>query len=297
MDLFQIKGAVLSPLPRVVPKLEREIQRLLEGNLEAALGIRLVASEHSTGERHGGRIDTLGLDENNTPVIIEYKLSNSANVVTQGLFYLDWLVDHRGDFEILVHKRLDEKTAVDWTSPRVILVADSFTTYDVHAVAQMGRNIQLLEYKRFQSDILGISVVGKGWPRREAKDLLRQRWRITRSSVTCNAPRPPSALLLRSCGSMLGLGDDVTESPVKDYIAYRTTRNVCCLEVHREHLLLYLTLDPALGKDCPLCRDVTNIGHYGTGRLEVRVTSANDVAAARGLLERAYNEVTGVSAA
>ena len=95
---------------------------------------------------------------------------------------------------------------------------------------------------------------------------------------------------------VLGLGEDVTESPVKDYIAYRTTRNICCLEVHREHLLLYLTLDPALGSDCPNCRDVTSIGHYGTGRLEVRVTSADDVPVAEGLLDLAYKELSGASA-
>jgi hypothetical protein len=43
-------------------KLEREVQNLFEANLEALVGVRLVASEYSTGQ--GGRIDTLGIDEN-----------------------------------------------------------------------------------------------------------------------------------------------------------------------------------------------------------------------------------------
>jgi hypothetical protein len=34
---------------------------------------------------HGGRIDTLGLDDNNCPVIIEYKHALNENVISQGL--------------------------------------------------------------------------------------------------------------------------------------------------------------------------------------------------------------------
>ena len=115
MNLFQVKDAKLSPLKRVAPKLEREIQKLLEANLETVFGIRFLASEYCTGQKHAGRIDTLGIDENHTPVIIEYKLSSSVNVVTQSLFYLDWLLDHKGDFEILVHKCLG--TVCRWTGP------------------------------------------------------------------------------------------------------------------------------------------------------------------------------------
>jgi RecB family endonuclease NucS len=56
--------------------------------------VRFLASEHATGRVHGGRIDTLGLDENHAPVIIEYKRAINENVINQGLFYLDWLLDH-----------------------------------------------------------------------------------------------------------------------------------------------------------------------------------------------------------
>lgn len=49
---------------------EKILQTLIESNLEAFLGVRLLASEYSTGKTHGGRIDTLGIDENNCPVII-----------------------------------------------------------------------------------------------------------------------------------------------------------------------------------------------------------------------------------
>jgi hypothetical protein len=39
-------------------------------NLETFLGVGFLESEYTTGKTHGGRIDTLGLDENRRPVII-----------------------------------------------------------------------------------------------------------------------------------------------------------------------------------------------------------------------------------
>lgn len=70
-------------------KLEREIQSLFEANLEVLLGVRFVASEFSTNQ--GGRIDTLGIDENGFPVVIEYKLDKNRTIINQGLSSMAWL--------------------------------------------------------------------------------------------------------------------------------------------------------------------------------------------------------------
>jgi RecB family endonuclease NucS len=88
-----------TPIALIVPK-ERDLQKLFESNLEALLGVRFIASEFTTGDRQRGRIDTLGLDQDGYPTIIEYKKSSKENVINQGLFYLDWLVDHKGDFTL-----------------------------------------------------------------------------------------------------------------------------------------------------------------------------------------------------
>jgi len=38
---------------------------------------------------NGGRIDTLGIDENSGPVIFKYKRVSNENVINQGIFYLE----------------------------------------------------------------------------------------------------------------------------------------------------------------------------------------------------------------
>src|SRR5205809_6951663 len=108
---FRIENGTAVELQGTALALERPLQVLIERNMEVLFGVRFLASEHSTGKKHGGRIDSLGLDENGSPVIFEYKRAVNENVINQGLFYLDWLLDHRAEFELLVMRKLDSKAA------------------------------------------------------------------------------------------------------------------------------------------------------------------------------------------
>ena len=78
-------------------------------------------------------MDTLGIDENGCPVIIEYKRASNENVINQGLFYLDWLKDHRGDFELLVLKKLGKNVAdgTMWSFLVVLSPPCSFVVWTV----------------------------------------------------------------------------------------------------------------------------------------------------------------------
>ncbi len=156
IKLFQFQEQGVAELPGAAVQVENSLQVLFEANLEALLGIRFIATEHSTGPVHGGRIDTLGLDEDNSPVIIEYKRAVNENVINQGLFYLDWLMDHRKEFQWLVMEKLGPEAAkaVDWSAPRLLCIAGDFTRYDEHAVKQIARNIELIRYRRFGEDLL-----------------------------------------------------------------------------------------------------------------------------------------------
>src|SRR5262249_25687129 len=100
-------------------------------------------------------------DENGCPVILEYKRASNENVINQGLFYLDWLMDHRKDFQWLAMEKLGKKDAeaVDWSAPRLICIAGDFNPYDHHAVKQIQRNIELIRYRRFGSDLLMLDLL------------------------------------------------------------------------------------------------------------------------------------------
>jgi Domain of unknown function (DUF4268) len=155
ITLFRLdKNAVEEIMPRPVG-VEKTVHSLIESHLEQFLNVRFLASEYSTGKTHKGRIDTLGIDRNRAPVIIEYKRASNENVITQGLFYLAWLSDHKAEFELLVTKKAGQEmaSAIQWNCSRLICIASDFHKYDEQAVQQINRNIELIRY-RFYGDAL-----------------------------------------------------------------------------------------------------------------------------------------------
>jgi predicted transport protein len=169
MPVFQTRASKAVQLEPVPFASERELQRYFEDNLEELLGVRFIATEVGTGEKHGGRIDTLGLDEEGNPVIIEYKWDKSDSVINQGLFYLDWLLDHRGDFELRAQKTLGHEIDVPWQAPRLILVASTYTKYDGYAVNRLTDRVQLLRYQRYSDGTFVLDSVNEPLsPKRKA---------------------------------------------------------------------------------------------------------------------------------
>ena len=120
---------------------EKEMQELIESNMKTFLGINFLKSEYFTGKAHDGYIDSLGIDENYRPVIIEYKRSRGANVISQVLSYYYWLMDHKAEFKDLVSEERSKKDAdrIKWL-PRLLCVARDFTKHDEDAVKAINKN-------------------------------------------------------------------------------------------------------------------------------------------------------------
>ena len=91
IKLFEV-GTVVKERTSSTVVLEKQLQTTIEQNMETFFGVRFLKSEYMITS---GRMDSIGIDENNSPVIFEYKRSTSENVINQGLFYLDWLLDHK----------------------------------------------------------------------------------------------------------------------------------------------------------------------------------------------------------
>jgi predicted transport protein len=296
LKLFMSKGQTLLELESSSAPLERGLQTQFESNLEVLLGVRFLASEYVTS--NGGRMDTLGIDENGYPVIIEYKRDRSENVINQGLFYLDWLMDHRGDFEILVRDRFGKEAAehIEWSAPRLICIAADFTKYDTHAVNQMGRNIELIRYRKFGDDLLLLELltavsVSHAAPVTVASSGGRAVRYKTVSDSVADADTRLANLYADVENFLLGLGDDVTKKTLRFYLAFRRIKNFACVEVKPQLgvVRLYLKIDAAsLALEDGFTRDVTLIGHYGTGDLEVTLKSHDDLERAKLLIMQSY---------
>jgi predicted transport protein len=295
IKLFQIQAQSVRELRAESVDIEKSLQSLMEQHLESFLGVRFVAAEYVTGKVHGGRIDTLGLDDNNCPVIIEYKRALNENVISQGLFYLDWLMDHQGEFQLQVMKRLGPACAekIDWTGPRLLCIAGDFTRYDEYAVLQIPRSIELLRYRRYGGDLLLLELVraGNAVPnQRRAHASEAAKEKLPAAGTTETVATPSVQDVWESLKAfLLALGDDVQMKELEHYIAFRRLKNFTCVKLRSKDVQVWVRLDPS---SVPLeegfTRDVSQIGHAGTGDLEIRIQTAADLERAQPLLLRSY---------
>ena len=293
IKLFRISDSGLSEIQGSSVELEKSLQTTIESNLETLFGVRSLASEYATGKAHGGRIDTLGIDENSCPVIIEYKRALNVNVINQGLFYLDWLLDHKAEIKLLALDRYgaDEANKIDWDGTRLLCIAADFTRYDEYAVHQIDRNIELIRYRRFGEELLlleGVNTVtAKASAEKIAKTQEGQVPGKTWDQYIAELKEPIPDLFEALRAFLIALGDDVQEKSLSLYIAFKRLRNFACVTFGKDKLVLYLRLNPdTVQLERDFSRDVRSIGHWGTGDLELTIRSFEDFERAKPLLVR-----------
>ncbi|GAB1054421.1 MAG: DUF5655 domain-containing protein [Shewanella algae] len=310
IKLFKYHSSGVTELEGKAAVVERDLQQLIESNMEAFLGVRFLATEYNTGKTHRGRIDSLGLDENGCPVIIEYKRHTNENVINQGLFYLDWLLDHQAEFQLLVMKTLGNEAAesIEWEGTRLLCIAGDFTKYDEHAVQQINRNIELLRYKLFADDLLMLELVNV-----VAVSGQSVKSQIGLTGTDAAFAKPKSSSVMKTHLEQLelasvslkqlydgvidytaSLGDDVHYKQLKLYGAFRRLKNFVCIIVLPKQdpkLQLLVRLDPkTVDMEEGFSRDVSEIGHWGTGDLELTIRTADDLEKAKPLIKRAAEE-------
>jgi len=223
----------------------------------------------------------------------------NENVINQGLFYLDWLLDHKAEFELLVLKNLTKEDSenIDWYNPRLLCIAGDFNKYDEHAVKQMNRNIELIRYRRFGEDLLLLELVNVAEAKNGSSVILssgtskskQQMKRVTENLEAANKQLTDLYHALRDYA--MNLGDDVQEKTLKYYFAYKRIKNFACVEIFTQSnkLQVYIKLNPdEIQLEEGFTRDVRNIGHFGTGDLEITIRNEEDLTKAEPLILRSY---------
>ena len=296
IKLFDISSTV-QELPSKQAALEKDLQKLLEENMFTFFGVTFLKSEYKTTN---GRMDSIGIDENNCPVIFEYKRSINENVINQGLFYLDWLLDHKADFKLLVMDILGKEKAanIDWSMPCVICIANNFTKFDEHAVNQMQRNIKLVRYRKFGDNLIAFEHLNapqvqpityeepqlKPTKKNDVKEKAFKQYFEESGEKKQN-------IFYSIRDYVLSLGDDIAENQLKFYVAFKKSKNFVCVEVYQSQILCHLKLNPDTVDLVPgFIEDVRTKGHWGTGDLRLIIKSIEDFEKVKPLIDRAYNE-------
>jgi predicted transport protein len=300
MALFKIKNSNVAKLSTIDLDKEKNIQTLFEQNLLTILNVDFLATEYSTS--FGGRIDTLGIDKNGSPVIIEYKRNQNDNVINQGLSYLRWLLDHKADFEILCRNK-NIKMEIDWDSPRVICVAESYNKFDLDTVEILPMKIELLRYRIYEDNILMVEsesqrnvkistskIFEKGKKEKETGIKLQKDYNI--ESHLKQASKEIKDLFLSLKEKIMSLDNSIIEEAKAKYIAYKLTTNFVDIVIQKNAIKAFLNVPSGkLTDNFNIARDLTKpkpIGHWGNGDYEVLIKNPEEMNKLFDLIRQSY---------
>lgn len=289
IKLFKI-GSEVKELKSGCTTIERELQNIIEKNMFEFFGVRFLQSEYRIDN---GRMDSIGIDENNCPVIFEYKCHSNENVINQGLFYLNWLLEHKANFKLLVIEKLGIKEAekIDWSMPRVICIASDFNKYDEEAIEQINRNVSLIRYKKYDDNLLLFELLNTNTvaPLETEKEVSNKK-QIDKTFVEQyeTAPDTLKKIFDEIKDYALSLGDDVSENTLKLYLAFKKIKNFATMEIYQSKILINFRLEPKNYELDDTLRDVSNIGHWGCGDLQIIIKSQKEIELTKKLLQEAY---------
>jgi predicted transport protein len=156
MKLFSLKEKKLKGIRANPFKLEKEIQEIVESNLQELFQLQFVQSELRI---KNFRIDSLAFDnETKSFVVIEYKKERNFSVIDQGYTYLSLMLNNKADF-ILEYNEHCEKNLkrddVDWSQSRVMFISPHYTDYQKHSVNFKDIPFELWEIKQYENGLIG----------------------------------------------------------------------------------------------------------------------------------------------
>lgn len=193
--------------------------------------------------------------------------------------------------------RVDDRRA-----PRLICIAGDFNRYDDHAVKQIQRNIELIRYRRFGDELLMLDLVAATAVK--ATPIDSKPSGAVESGGTSGRYKTIGTVIeeldpglrdryeaLRAY--LLALGDDVQETTLRFYIAFKRIKNFACVEFRPTtgRINVFVKVEPAsITLEPGFTRDVSNVGHFGTGDLEITLSKPEDLDKALPLIKRSYED-------
>jgi predicted transport protein len=304
MKLFEINGEKLKSVQLNPFKVEKEIQNIVEKNVDTIFGLEFVKSEITI---EGFRIDTLCYDkENNAFVIIEYKKDKNFSVIDQGYTYLSLLINKKAEF-ILEYNEIKNNTLkrndLDWSQSRIFFLSPKFTDYQKHSVNFKDVPFELWEIKKYSNNTLGLS-------RQETKStesieslsnekignivsqVSREVKVYTEEYHLQNPKRKESIRELYQDlkDRILNLGNDIEVVHRKMYIGFKRKTNFFDISPYFTELKCWINLKKGKLDDPKVFgRDVNNTGHHGNGDYEFRVDEKTDLEYLMFLVKQSYD--------
>ena len=246
MPIFKKEDGKLKKLKASAFDKEKSLQSLVEENLYEVLDMHLLASEYDT--TFGGRIDTLAVDTDGAPVIIEYKKNRNHNVINQGLSYLRWLQAQKVEFfEMLILKKLAKEIVknidVDWKNPRVICIAESYSKFDIDTVEVIPMRIELFRYRYYEDGILSLEPLAVSEQKSKSEtsaSIEKPVIDLTIDDLISKTSDNMKEIFSELRRRIFELDQNIMEKATRLYVAYRVSKNFAEIHIGKDQLRIHL---------------------------------------------------------
>lgn len=289
---------------------EKDIQKFVENNMEQIFNIKFIESEVSFNDINdgNGRIDSIGIDENNRPVIIEYKLNDRHNAIVQAMYYTEWLKSNKEKIEKMISKKYGEKMSemIEW-KPRIICIANKFDKYWIELLRKNNNffgDITLVKYYLYgNSSIVGFEYLNNF---NESNKLLNcNKNEYTKDNINAIDGYNQSEFILKYnkldsktkelvnyiSSEIENISNDISITILKHYKAFSKIRNFVCMVIKKEKIILYLQLDYSDDmKFFENIEDYSKKGHLGTGDVKISIRSKKEFEDIFKYIEKSYQE-------
>lgn len=288
MSTYKIYTDQLTLIKEKPFKLEKEIQNIVEKNLQTLLGLDFIKTGFSIGTF---RIDSLAFDSDKKSfVIIEYKRDKNFSVIDQGYAYLSLMLNNKAEFILEYNESKSgtlKRNDVDWSQSKVLFVSPNFTTYQKEAINFKDLPIELWEIKRFTNDTLSFEQIVNRSSKESIKTVSNSETITTVSKEIKvyseqdhleNIEDDFLNIYAEIKEFLLSFGEDITIYPKKKTIGFKIGSKVFCdIVMQNKGIRLFLNAKKGTLKD-PECitRDVSEVGHWGNGAYEVRFPLKSD---------------------
>ncbi len=296
----QLKKLNVLPLSK-----ERDLQRLIEKNLLETLGLQFLATEYPTTS--GGRMDTLAVDSDGAPVIIEYKKNRNDAVINQALSYMRWLKTQKSEFfQKLMIDKLGQKAydeiGLDWKNPRVICIAEAFSRFDIDTIHFVSARIELIRYRIYEDGIFTLEPINVLEAVSQIDEAVKESKVVKSEQPKDSSNEMPivedfvekASPMVREIfydlrERILALDEAIIEKPTTLYVGYKLSNNFADLHFQRSGLKIFLRpltyVDPkGLVKQIP-------DGYKWKLNKFVQISNLEDSDYVFGLIEQSYKDV------
>lgn len=295
MVLFKLTNGVVKAINFSKLKNEKELQNLVEKNLEEIFGLTFIDTEFVV---QPFRIDTVTYDkESNALVIIEYKESEDYSIIDQGYSYLNLLLNHKGDFQLALERRLNKQMKVDWSQSRIIFIAKSFNAYQLGALSQ-NSPFELWKYVPYEDAIIEFEQLkpmfaqGTSMPINKIAQAVEKEIKVySLDDHLKTRSEDIKEIFEKLQRATLNFNPEIKEKVVGKYIAYEMKRNFAEFVIQASAVEVYLDIPfQELQDNARIAQDCSNVGHWGTGETRFKVHSVDEVPYAVGLIKQAYEK-------